>query len=163
MLGMLNGEIVSVTSHDMHLLLTMYILLTVFLLVFNAQFILVSFDRESARVMGKQVIVWDILLYAIIGISIAIGVLMVGPMLTFAFLIIPPLAARRFCKRMGSFFLISSLLGGLSGLLGFYLSYRLDWPLGPTDIAVSCALLCGAVLFRKGMDWGGWGRCKRPV
>src|SRR6185295_6058380 len=106
---------------------------------------------------------WDILLYGVIGVSISIGVLIVGPMLTFAFLIIPPLAARRFCKRMWSFFLISSLIGGLSGLLGFVLSYQLDWPLGPTDIAVSCALLSLAVVVRKGLELRGWRQCQRPA
>jgi ABC-type Mn2+/Zn2+ transport system permease subunit len=163
MLGMLHGEIVSVTAQDLHLLLTIYTLLTIFLVIFNDQFLLVSFDRESARVMGKQVVAWDMLLYSIIGISISIGVLMVGPMLTFAFIIVPPLAARRFCKRMGSFFLISSLIGGLSGFLGFYLSYRLDWPLGPTDIAVSCALLVLALAIRKALEFKGWKQCRRSA
>jgi ABC-type Mn2+/Zn2+ transport system permease subunit len=152
MLSMLHGEIVSVTPQDLHLLITMYALLAVFLLVFNDQFLLVSFDRESARVMGKNVVAWDLLLYIVIGISISLGVLMVGPALTFAFLVVPPLAARRFCKRMGSFFLISSIIGGVSGLLGFYASYQLDWPLGPTDIAVSGAILALALGLKKTLD-----------
>jgi ABC-type Mn2+/Zn2+ transport system permease subunit len=152
MLSMLHGEIVSVNARDVHLLLCIYTLLAIFLILFNYQFLLVSFDRESARVMGKNVVAWDVLLYGVIGVSISIGVLMVGPMLTFAFLIVPPLAARRFCKRMWSFFLISSLLGGISGLLGFYVSYNLDWPLGPADIAVSCVLLGFALTVRKGME-----------
>jgi len=163
MLSMLHGEIVSVSSPDLHLLITIYTLLAVFLIVFNYQFLLVSFDRETAVVMGKRVLAWDTLLYGVIGLAISMGVLIVGPMLTFAFLIVPPLAARRFCKRMWSFFVASSLLGGLSGLIGFYLSYTLDWPLGPADIAVSCALLCSAVAVRKGLEFQGWRKCQRPA
>lgn len=152
MLSMLHGEIVSVTPQDLHLLLGVYAVLTLVLFVFNNQFLLVSFDRESARVMGKNVAAWDLLLYSIIGLAISMGVLIVGPMLTFAFLIIPPLAARRFCKRMGSFFLISSAIGGLSGLVGFYLSYHLDWPLSPTDIVVLSIFLMLAFLLKKGNE-----------
>ena len=105
MLSMLHGEIVSVSSQDLHLLLGVYGVLFGILVLLNNQFLLVSFDRESAHVMGKNVAVWDMLLYGVIGLAISIGVLIVGPMLTFALLIIPPLAARRFCTRMTPFFL----------------------------------------------------------
>jgi ABC-type Mn2+/Zn2+ transport system permease subunit len=129
--------------------LAVYFLLTALLLAFTNQFVLVSFDRQSALVMGKNVLWWDLLLYAIIGIAISMSVIIVGPMLTFAYLIIPPLAARRFCKRMTSFFIVSSLFGGVSGLLGFLVSYHLDWPLAPTDIAVVSLLLLTAYLAKK--------------
>jgi ABC-type Mn2+/Zn2+ transport system permease subunit len=152
MLSMLHGEIVSVSTQDMRLLLGVYALLTLVILVFNNQFLLVSFDRESARVMGKNVVAWDLWLYGIIGLAISMGVLIVGPMLTFAFLIIPPLAARRFCKRMLPFFIASSLIGGVSGAVGFCLSYRLDWPLSPTDILVVSVVLIGAFLLKKSLD-----------
>jgi ABC-type Mn2+/Zn2+ transport system permease subunit len=149
MLSMLNGEIVSVSSPDLHLLLIAYGVLTVLLILFNRQFLSVSYDRDAAQVLGMRVMAWDIALFAVMGISISMGVLIVGPMLTFAFLSIPPLAARRFCKRMWSFFLLSSLFGGASGLIGFLLSYQLDWPLGPTDIAVAFCFLLLAVGVRK--------------
>jgi ABC-type Mn2+/Zn2+ transport system permease subunit len=149
MLGMLHGEIVSVTARDLHLLLFIYAASSILILIFNRRFLLVSFDPDFARVMGQKAVLWDVLLYGIIGISISIGVLIVGPFLTFAFLIIPPLAIRRFCKRMSSFFLGASAFGGASGLLGFYLSYRLDWPLGPTDIAVSGGMLVAACGVKK--------------
>jgi ABC-type Mn2+/Zn2+ transport system permease subunit len=151
LLNMLHGEIVSVTSHDLHVLLSMYGLLAMGLLIFNRQFLFVSFDRESAQAMGKNVLWWDTLLYGMIGVAISMSVLIVGPMLTFAFLIIPPLTARRFSHSMRSFFLLSMLFGGLAGLLGFYLSYRWDWPLGPTDILVSAAFLVLASLAERAL------------
>jgi len=42
------------------------------------------------------VVVWDALLFGIIGLAISMSVLIVGPMLTFASLIVPPLAAADF-------------------------------------------------------------------
>jgi ABC-type Mn2+/Zn2+ transport system permease subunit len=149
MLNMLHGEIVAVNGRDLSLLLYLYGLLTAAILVFNRQFLFISFDRETARAMGKHVVFWDVLLYSVIGMAIAMSVLIVGPMLTFAFLIIPPLSARRFCRSMRSFFILSSILGGLGGLLGFYLSYDLDWPLAPTDILVSGGLLLIALTIKK--------------
>jgi ABC-type Mn2+/Zn2+ transport system permease subunit len=141
LLAMLQGEIVSVSSADLHLLLATYAILGALLLALNRHFLFVSFDRESAQVMGKNVMGWDIVLYLLIGVSISIGVLTVGPMMTFAFLIIPPLAARRLAPTMGRFFLLSSLIGGASGLVGFYVSYHNDWPLSPTAIMASAVFL----------------------
>ena len=149
MLGMLHGEIVSVSTQDFRLLLIAYGILTFLLILFNRQFLGVSYDRESAAVMGSNVMAWDVTLYGVMGVAISMGVLIVGPMLTFAFLIIPPLAARRFCTRMRGFFLLSAAFGGVSGLMGFVVSYQLDWPLGPTDIAVAFVLLASAVACKK--------------
>jgi hypothetical protein len=42
---------------------------------------------------------------------------------------------------MGAFFLLSSLICLVTAILGFYLSVRLDLPLGPTDVAFGCALI----------------------
>jgi ABC-type Mn2+/Zn2+ transport system permease subunit len=147
-LHMLHGEIVAVSTHDLRQLLVVYSVLAAVLLGLNRLFLLVSFDKESARVMGKNVLVWDAILYTVIGTAISMGVLIVGPVLTFALMMIPPLAARRFCRRMRGFFLLSSVIGGLSGLIGFYASYRLDWPLSPTVILASFLILGGAVLVR---------------
>jgi ABC-type Mn2+/Zn2+ transport system permease subunit len=149
MLNMLHGEIVAINPKDLQILLVTFGALSLILGAFHNQFLLVSFDRESAQVMGKSVLLWDSLLYAFIGLTLSVSVLMVGPMLTFAFLIIPPLAARRWCRRMHSFFWLSSILGGLSGLIGFYASYQGDWPLGPTDILVASVILCLSYSIRK--------------
>jgi hypothetical protein len=42
---------------------------------------------------------------------------------------------------MSSFLSLSSLIGLVIAVLGFYLSVRLDLPLGPTDVAFGCVLI----------------------
>src|SRR6185436_6405578 len=89
---------------------------------------------------GRQMI-WDILLYLLAGLIIALGVILAGPLLIFGFLVLPALAARPLATRMGSFLALASLLGLLMALVGFYSSIRLDLPLGPTDVALGCLLI----------------------
>jgi ABC-type Mn2+/Zn2+ transport system permease subunit len=152
MLHMLKGEIVAIHRQDLQILLASYVVIGAVLVLLHRPFIFVSFDRESASVMGMRVMAWDGWLFGLLGVAIALSVLIVGPMLTFAFLIIPPLAARRFCKRMRSFFLLSSLVGGISGLAGFLLSYGRDWPLGPSAIATASVMLLASVAVRKAAE-----------
>ncbi|MDH3443991.1 MAG: metal ABC transporter permease, partial [Deltaproteobacteria bacterium] len=75
------------------------------------------------------------------GITIAIGVIMAGPLLVFGFMVLPPLAARGLARGMGAYFALSSLLGLATAVFGFYLSVRLDLPLGPTDVALGCGVI----------------------
>jgi ABC-type Mn2+/Zn2+ transport system permease subunit len=85
--------------------------------------------------------VWDMLLYGLVGLAISLGVLMVGPLLTFAFLLLPTMMAIQLAKR---FFLVP-LLGGFFGvgiaLIGFIVSFFMDWPTGATDSLLACLFL----------------------
>ena len=57
-------------------------------------FLVVSFDRDMAVTLKKNVVFWDLFLFVLIGLTISIAVLSVGPMVTFGFLLIPPLIAQ---------------------------------------------------------------------
>jgi ABC-type Mn2+/Zn2+ transport system permease subunit len=114
------------------------------LMAFRKEFLLVSFDREMAMVFGKHVGLWDILLYLTIGITISLGVMTAGPIVTFGFLVVPPFTARLISRRMLTFSLISAGLGGVTAFAGFYCAYRFDLPLGPAEVALA-SLVLGAV------------------
>lgn len=144
LLALLQGEVVSVTALDLGILITAFVLLGLLLALLHRQFLLVAFDRESALAMGKGTLLWDLLFYGISGTALSMSVLITGPLLTFGALVIPPLAARPFCRRMPAFLALSAAFGGLSSLAGFYLSYTRDWPLGPTVVALAAGLMLAA-------------------
>ena len=131
-----------------------YVLATVvvLLLAFRKELLLVSFDRELALVFGKRVWVWDGLLYLVMGVTISLGVTTAGPIVAFGFLVVPPLIARLVTRHMITFSLASSAFGGASAFVGFYLAYRADLPLGPTQVALAAAMLvvvAGATSLRR--------------
>ncbi len=111
------------------------------LLAFQKEFLLVSFDRDLANVFGKATTLWDTLLYVLCGVTISFGVLAAGPLVTFGFLLAPPLTARLITRHMLSFSIASSVIGGLTAFGGFCLAYRYDMPLGPAEVAVSAVVL----------------------
>lgn len=138
---LLRGQIIAISDRDMLLLLVIYSIIVAFLALYRRELLLVSVDRDLALALGKKLWVWDMLLYGLVGLAISLGVLMVGPLLTFAFLLIPTMIAIRLANR---FFLVP-LLGGIIGAFvavnGFVVSYFLDWPTGATDAALACILL----------------------
>lgn len=141
LLGLLHGEVVSVTALDLGILIAAFALLGLLMAALHRQFLLVAFDRESAVAMGKNVLLWDLLFYGIAGTALSMSVLITGPLLTFGALVIPPLAARPFARRMPAFLALSAAFGGAAALAGFHLSYTRDWPLGPTVVALAAALM----------------------
>jgi ABC-type Mn2+/Zn2+ transport system permease subunit len=147
LLGLLKGEIVTISEGDFHAMLNIFIAITIAMFLFQREFTLVSYDRDMAVTLGRSVLVWDGLLYLIVGLTISLGVMTVGPMVIFAFLVIPPMAALPWARGMASFSLIASFCGGSSAFLGFYISYTHDLPLGPVIVCVAaCVLILSSAL-----------------
>mgnify|MGYP006197704425 CR=1 FL=1 len=54
-----------------------------------------------------------------------------------------------FARTMRQFCLSASLLGGLSSVLGFWIAYEYDLPVGPTDIALLGMIYAAVAALRK--------------
>src|SRR3989339_701339 len=151
-LSMIRGEIVSVPDFYLWSMLAIYGTIFICIIGFHRSFVVVSYDADMATTIGKKVILWDILLYLIIGIVISFGVMTVGPLVIFGFLLIPPVAARMVTRGIPLFCIVSSIIGVVASFAGFYISYRFDLPTGPTDVALLCVILVllyfGKMLFR---------------
>ena len=148
MLGLLKGEIVAISESDFHAMLDIFGLIAVVMFLFQREFLLVSYDRDMAVTLGRSVLVWDVLLYLIVGLTVSLGVMTVGPLVIFGFLVVPPMAALPWARGMMSFSIIASLCGGASALGGFYVSYTKDLPLGPVAVCVACGFLALSWLAR---------------
>lgn len=150
LLTLLKGDIVT-TGHDaLMLMMVVYGGLLLALGAFHRELLLVSYDPEMAITLGRSVRVWQVVLFAIVGVTISIGVMTVGPMVVFGLLVLPPLAAFRLVHGVLPLCVTSSALGAVSAFVGFYLSYRYDLPLGPTDVVVAAAWLVLATAYRVG-------------
>jgi ABC-type Mn2+/Zn2+ transport system permease subunit len=136
LLDLLRGEIIAVSNLDLGVACAALAIVVLTLGVFNKEFILVSFDREMAITLKKNVLFWDCLMLLLIGLAISVSVSSVGPLVTFGFLLIPPLISHLFARNMKQFFLMASAIGGICAFAGFYAAYRLDFPVGPTDVAL---------------------------
>jgi len=148
-LSLLKGEVIALSRTEIKILLGVFGSVLAGMLLFRREFLLASFDRDLAFLLKGGNLFWDIALYLLAGLSIAIGVIMAGPLLIFGFLVLPPLAARPLVRGMTSFLSLSSLLGVLMAFFGFYLSVRLDLPLGPTDVTLGCCLIFLAYGLRR--------------
>ena len=123
--------------------------------LFHKELLLVSFDRETAITLRKNVVFWDVLLYLLIGLTVSMAVLSVGPLIAFGFLLIPALTAHLFARNMQQFTLLASLIGGMVAFFGFWLAYQWDLPVGPTDVVFLGVLYATVWLVVKVLPYAG--------
>jgi ABC-type Mn2+/Zn2+ transport system permease subunit len=135
-LDLLKGEIITISNFDLALTAAALVVVLLVLWLFHKELMLVSFDRATALTLGKNVFFWDLVLYLLIGLTVSMAVLSVGPLVAFGFLLIPALTAHLFAASMRQFAVSASLAGGAVSFGGFWLAYQWDWPIGPTDVAL---------------------------
>ena len=154
-LNLLKGEVISLSKEELKLLAIVYGVVYLGLVLFRREFLLNSFDRDLSFLLTGGSAQWSFWLYVLCGFSIAVGVIMAGPLLVFGFMVLPPLAARTLARGMSSFLSLSSLIGIFIAVLGFYLSVRLDLPLGPTDVAFGCVVIFAVYAVQSILRRGG--------
>ncbi len=136
MLNMLKGEILAVSPAQALATGIVFSLVVLAVLLFHREFLLVSYDRDLAISLKKNVALWDVVFYLVVGLLVSVAVLGVGPITTFGYLVIPPMIAHGLVRGMARFMIVASAAGAASSVVSFFVSYRLDLPLGPTSIAV---------------------------
>ena len=139
-LDLMKGEVITISNFDLTLTAVALAVVLVALGLFHKELLFVSFDRAMAITLGKNVVFWDMLLYMLIGLTVSMAVLSVGPLIAFGFLLIPALTAHLFVRTMRQFVALASLFGGAASFLGFWIAYQWDLPVGPTDVVLLGAL-----------------------
>jgi ABC-type Mn2+/Zn2+ transport system permease subunit len=132
----LRGEIVAVSNLDLGITAITFIAVVVLLVFYHKELLLMAYDRELAITLQRRPQRWDALLFLLAGLVISLAVYGVGPLVTFGFLLLPPLIAHRLAPGIQSFALLAPAIGALASLVGFAVAYRYDLPVGATDIAI---------------------------
>jgi len=145
---LLSGEILGVGVHQLEVLSTCYGAVLLALCLWHRDILLVSFDRDSARVLGKAVARFELLAMALVGLTVSVGTMVFGPTLLFGLLAVPPLAARNLARSMGSYYAWSAGFGVASVVLGVVASFELDLPLGAAVVGASAVTFVASWLGR---------------
>jgi zinc transport system permease protein len=139
--SLLRGDILFVTPELFYLMLGVFVVAMVVHLLFFKEFTYVSFDAETASTQGFNSGLWEMAFYLIAAVVISTATHMVGDIFVFGYLVIPPVAAMLFARKVRAIVILSVLIGALSPVIGLLLAFRLDLPSSPTIVAVACIVL----------------------
>ena len=136
----LQGNILGITRVDTFVLLGIAVPVLAVHAIFYKEFLFVSFDRETARTLGYNVVLWNLLLYFTLGLVIAFAMQFAGVMLVFNFLVLPAVTGLLLARSMSGIFTVAIAAAIVAAVFGFALSVPFDLPSGPAIIAASGVL-----------------------
>lgn len=137
------GELLTIATQDLLVMLGVSILVGTMLVVFWNQFLSLTVHEELAVIEGVPVRRLRYLLVVLMALVTAVAMKVVGVLLITSLLIIPPAAARRLCRSPEAMALLASLLGCCAVIAGLGAAFLLDTPVGPS-IVVAATLLFAA-------------------
>jgi manganese/iron transport system permease protein len=139
LLGVLLGNVLAITNDQLLLGGATAILILVVLRLWWRELVFVSFDSVGAAAAGLHVFRYDTLLLALIGLTVAVAVQLVGIVLVVAMLVTPAATARLFARDMRTFLGAAIALSLGASVVGLWLSYYANASSGGTIVLVATA------------------------
>jgi zinc/manganese transport system permease protein len=126
--SLLFGEILGISSVDVIVTLVAGAVVLLALALLYRPLLFTSLDEDVAEAKGVPVLAVGLLFMAILAVTTAIAVQVVGVLLIFALLVTPAAIAQRFASKPLEGMLISVLVSLLATWLGLFVSYYLPYP-----------------------------------
>lgn len=120
------GDVLSVSSQSLWLILIFGGLVLVAIFAFYKEFLTLSFDPILAATLRLPVGTLNNLLLALIAVTVAVSLQTVGVALMVAMLVTPAATAYLLTRRLARMMIVAALLASLAGVIGLYLSYYLS-------------------------------------
>ncbi len=143
------GDISKVDLHGTALSVIASLAIIVTLMRAYPRMILGNISEELAAAEGINVRRYNFLYLFLIAVIVALGVKMVGGLLTAALVAIPPSAARNVSTNLKQYALGATAIGAGSAVVGIVMSQITGFPAGPLVILVSAAIFLLTMPFAR--------------
>ncbi len=143
------GNILTVPSSDLILMLILDAAIIGVVIAFYKEFLSISFDEEYSTVVGIPVETLYLLLLCTIALTVVMLLRIVGMILIIALLTIPAAMARQFTHDLRKTMILAILFGIVINFGGLWISYSLDLASGATIVLLGGVALSVTLLVSK--------------
>jgi zinc transport system permease protein len=126
--ALLYGDLILTSKKDLALILGILTPVLIYCFGFMRPTLYTFLDREYAKIIGIRVVLWELIYFFALGMTVAAASKVAGAILIFCFLVVTPSAGLLLAKRMRWVMLIAILGGLFSNFAGFYWSVSEDIP-----------------------------------
>ncbi|MGQ9482868.1 metal ABC transporter permease [Chloroflexus sp.] len=134
------GNILGVSEYDLWRIAVLGLIVIALIILFYKELMVVTFDPVLATTLRLPVRFFDLLLLALLAVSIVVAIQTVGVALTLAILVTPPATAAFLIHRMHTMMLAAALLAVVAGIVGLYASYYFSIASGAAIVLTSTAI-----------------------
>jgi ABC-type Mn2+/Zn2+ transport system permease subunit len=115
-----------------------------------AKIILITISEDLAKVNKISVKLVNFIYLTSIGLTVALGVRIIGGLMVAALVSIPAATSYNISKDLYTYSYFSALFGALSCMLGILVHSYLGYPVGPCIILANGSFFIASVYFKKG-------------
>ncbi|MBN2504166.1 MAG: metal ABC transporter permease [Bacilli bacterium] len=135
------GSILTVNNYYMYAILITFALVALLFLFFGKQIIAVSFDETSAKFLGINVNVFQLIFMVTLSVVVSVMLESAGVLLVSSMMIIPVAAGMKLGWSFRSTLIIAIFFSELSVFLGLWMAYSLKIPSGAAIVSVNIVIL----------------------
>ncbi|MGE5378912.1 MAG: metal ABC transporter permease [Bacteroidota bacterium] len=143
------GDVLSVSTQSLWLILIFGGLVLLIIFAFYKEFMTLSFDPILAATLRLPVGMLNNLLLILIAVTVAVSLQTVGVALMVAMLVTPAATAYLITQRLSSMMLWAAVFASLSGVIGLYLSYYLSIASGAAIVLTATAFFAIAYFSKR--------------
>lgn len=141
------GDIGRTTPLDAGITIMVCALVAITLALIYPRLVLINISEDLASSEGVNVGRYNLVYLLLIALIVALGVKMVGGLLTAALVAIPPSAARNISRNLKAYVTSAIVIGATSALIGIIASSQADLPAGPLVILASGFIFLATLFF----------------
>jgi len=143
------GSILTVTNYYIILILVTALIVAILFILFGKQILAVSFDESSAKFLGINVNLFQIIFIIMLSIVVSVLLESAGVLLISSMMVIPVAAGMKLGWSYKSTLIISIIFSELSVFFGLWLAYSLRIPSGAAIVSVNIVILLVVAITKK--------------
>ena len=143
------GSILTVTNYYIYLIFITLTIVSLLFIFFGKQIVAVSFDETSAKFLGINVGIFQLIFMIMLSIVVSVLLEAAGVLLISSMMVIPVAAGMRIGWSFKSTAVISIVFSELSVLVGLWLAYSLTIPSGAAIVSINIIILLIVAITKK--------------
>lgn len=143
------GSILTVTNYYIVLILITALIVAILFILFGKQILAVSFDESSAKFLGINVNLFQIIFIIMLSVVVSVLLESAGVLLISSMMVIPVAAGIKLGWSYKSTLIISIVFSELSVFFGLWLAYTLNIPSGAAIVSINIIILLIVALTKK--------------
>lgn len=139
--ALLYGDLILTSHADLCIIGAVFLPALFCFLLFIRPTLYTFLDREAAYVLGVKPVLWEMLFFMVLGVTIAAASKITGTLLVFCYLIVPPTFALLLSRRLWLVMILAVMAAMAATVIGLYASFTADLPTNQTICVAACAIL----------------------
>ncbi|MDT8336955.1 MAG: metal ABC transporter permease [Candidatus Izemoplasmatales bacterium] len=143
------GSILTVTNYYIILILVTAAIVALLFIIFGKQILAVSFDESSAKFLGINVNLFQIIFIIMLSVVVSVLLESAGVLLISSMMVIPVAAGMKLGWSYKSTLIISIIFSELSVFFGLWLAYSLNIPSGAAIVSINIIILLFVAIIKR--------------